>query len=264
MGVLNVTPDSFSDGGRFLDPRAAVAHAVEMAEAGAEIVDVGGESSRPGATPVPVDEELRRVLPVIRECVRELGVRVALSIDTTKAEVARQALNAGAVIVNDISAGRFEPALLAVAARAGAGVVLMHMQGTPQTMQSAPRYADVVSEVTGFLQERLAAVRAAGVGDEQIVVDPGIGFGKTLEHNLELLAQLGEFAALGRPVLVGTSRKSFIGRLLDKDVDQRLAGTLATVAWCATRGANVVRVHDVRETAQVLRVIDELRRKADR
>ncbi|MBM3889298.1 MAG: dihydropteroate synthase [Verrucomicrobia bacterium] len=261
MGVLNVTPDSFSDGGRFLDPRAAVARAVEMADAGAEIIDVGGESSRPGATPVPVEEELRRVMPVLQECARELGARVALSIDTTKAEVARQALDGGAVIVNDISAGRFEPALLSAAARAGAGLVLMHMQGTPQTMQLAPAYADVVGEVTAFLRERMTAARGAGIGEEQIVVDPGIGFGKTLGHNLELLARLNEFAALGRPVLVGTSRKGFIGRLLGKEVDERLAGTLATVAWCAARGANIVRVHDVQETAQVLRVIDELRRK---
>jgi dihydropteroate synthase len=179
-----------------------------------------------------------------------------------KAEVARPSLDAGAVIVNDISAGRFEPALLAAAARAGAGVVLMHMQGTPQTMQSAPRYADVVGDVTGFLQERWTAARDTGIADEQIVVDPGIGFGKTLEHNLELLARLDEFVPLGRPVLVGTSRKSFIGHLLNQDVDHRLAGTLASVAWCAARGANVVRVHDVQETAQVLRVIDALRRKA--
>ncbi|MCX7827367.1 MAG: dihydropteroate synthase [Verrucomicrobiae bacterium] len=262
MGVLNVTPDSFSDGGRFLEPRAAVDHAIAMAEAGAEIVDVGGESSRPGAAAVPQEEELRRVMPVLRECARELGARVALSIDTTKAEVARQALDAGAVIVNDISAGRFEPALLSVAARTGAGFVLMHMQGTPRTMQASPRYADVLGDVTAFLRERWVAARTAGIADEQVVIDPGIGFGKTLEHNLELLARLDEFAALGRPVLVGTSRKSFIGQLLDRDVDHRLAGTLASVAWCAAHGANIVRVHDVQESAQVLRVIDELRRKA--
>ena len=264
MGVLNVTPDSFSDGGKFFTPVAAVTHAVGMAAAGAEIIDIGGQSSRPGAMPVSPEEELRRVLPVIRECTRELGARIALSIDTTKADVARQALDAGAVIVNDISAGRFDLALFSTAAQAAAGVVLMHMQGTPQTMQLAPRYADIVGEVADFLRERLTAARTAGISDEQIVIDPGIGFGKSLEHNLELLARLGEFVTLGRPVLVGTSRKSFIGQLLGKEVNQRLAGTLGSVAWCAAHGANMVRVHDVQEAAQVLRVIDELKKKANR
>ncbi len=265
MGILNVTPDSFSDGGQFLKPETAVAHALAMIEAGADIIDIGGESSRPGAAPVPLDEELRRVLPVVQQLTQYAirnTPRVLLSVDTTKAEVARQSLAAGAQIINDISAGRFEPSLLRVAAETGAGLVLMHMQGTPQTMQVDPRYEDVTAEVTAFLRERIRAVEAAGVAAEQIAVDPGVGFGKTLDHNLTLLARLKALAALGRPVMVGTSRKGFIGKILGKDVTDRLAGSLATVAWCVLHGAQIVRVHDVAHTAQLVRIIDELRRKS--
>ena len=269
MGILNVTPDSFSDGGSFTDPKAAVAGALTMVEAGAELIDVGGESSRPGSSPVPLDEELRRVVPTVEALHAKRSTphapRFLISVDTTKAEVARRALEAGAHIVNDISAGRFDPAMLAAVAGAGAGLVLMHMQGTPQTMQLDPRYGDVANEVVGFLRERVAAAKAAGISTEQIAVDPGIGFGKTVEHNLTLLRRLEAMGSLGRPVLVGVSRKSFIAKMLGADAahaDALRQGSVAAAVWAVARGANIVRVHDVAETAQALRVIDELRRKS--
>jgi dihydropteroate synthase len=253
MGVLNVTPDSFSDGGKFSDVERAVTHAREMAVAGADIIDVGGESTRPGAEPVGAEEELRRVVPVI-ERLRDLLV----SIDTTKAVVAEQALAAGARIVNDISALRFDPRMVEVVRDAGAGVVLMHMQGTPQTMQKNPRYDDVVAEVRAFFAERIEFGEAHGLKKSQIAVDPGIGFGKTVEHNLELLARLEEFGTLGCPVLVGTSRKAFIGKVLACEADARLWGTAATVAWAVAHGAHIVRVHDVSEMAHVVRMVEAL------
>ncbi|MFA5193220.1 MAG: dihydropteroate synthase [Verrucomicrobiia bacterium] len=267
MGILNVTPDSFSDGGSFMDPKAAVARALAMIEAGASMIDVGGESSRPGSAPVPLDEELRRVIPVVAELARAIQrtPHVLISVDTTKSEVARRALEAGAHIINDISAGCFDSAMLATIAHAGAGVVLMHMQGTPQTMQLDPRYDDVANEVVGFLRDRLAAAEAAGIAAEQIAVDPGIGFGKTVEHNLTLLARLDAVGALGRPVLIGVSRKSLITRLLGPDggnPDALRQGSVAAAVWSVTRGANIVRVHDVAETARVLRVIDEFRQRS--
>jgi len=268
MGILNVTPDSFSDGGTFTDPKAAVTHAMAMVEAGAEIIDVGGESSRPGSAAVSLDEELRRVIPVVEQLTHyalRITPRPLISVDTTKSEVARRAIEAGAHIINDISAGRFDPAMFATVARAGAGLVLMHMQGTPQTMQLDPRYGDVTSEVADFLHERLGAAGAAGITAEQIVLDPGIGFGKTVEHNLTLLARLDALCALGWPVLIGVSRKSFIAKMLGPDgtnPDALRQGSVAAAVWAVTRGANIVRVHDVAETAQALRVIDELRRKS--
>lgn len=269
MGVLNVTPDSFSDGGSFVDLKAAVAHAQAMIAAGAEIIDIGGESSRPGSAPVPLDEELRRVIPVVVALHTSRSTphtpRFVVSVDTTKAEVARRALDAGAHIINDISAGRFDAAMLGTVARAGAGLVLMHMQGTPQTMQFDPRYDDVTTEVANFLHERLGAAGAAGIAAEQIVLDPGIGFGKMVEHNLALLARLDALCALGWPVLVGVSRKSFIAKLLGPDganPDALRQGSVAAAVWAVTRGANIVRVHDVAETTRALRVIDELRRKS--
>ena len=269
MGILNVTPDSFSDGGSCTSPKTAKERALAMVEAGAEIIDVGGESTRPGSAPVPLDEELRRVIPAV-EALHALrstlnAPRFFISVDTTKAEVARRALEAGAHIVNDISAGRFDPAMLAAVAGAGAGLVLMHMQGTPQTMQLDPRYGDVANEVVGFLRERVAAAKAAGISTEQIAVDPGIGFGKTVEHNLTLLRRLEAMGSLGRPVLVGVSRKSFIAKMLGADAahaDALRQGSVAAAVWAVARGANIVRVHDVAETAQALRVIDELRRKS--
>ena len=262
MGIVNVTPDSFSDGGCFLEPDAAVAHGIELADAGADILDVGGESTRPGAAPVPADEELRRVVPVIERL--SAATDVPISVDTTKATVAGAALAVGASIVNDVSAGRLDPDVLSVTADAGAGYVLMHMQGEPRTMQADPRYADVVAEVGDFLAERVDAALAAGIAPGALAADPGIGFGKTVDHNLRLLAGLPSLVERVQiPVIVGTSRKTFIGKLLARargvsdplPVDQRDEGTLATVVWAVERGASIVRVHDVRPAAQAVRLI---------
>lgn len=259
MGVVNVTPNSFSDGGRYLDPGAAAEHGLELAAAGADVLDVGGESTRPGAEPVEAGEEARRVVPVIRRLAAEAGVPV--SVDTTKAVVAAAALEAGASIVNDVSAGRFDEAMLPLVANAGAGYVVMHMQGTPATMQREPRYGDVVAEVGEFLVGRLAAAEEAGVARERLLADPGIGFGKTAAHNFELLARLPQLvAAVGVPVLVGTSRKAFIGAALGGlPVDEREEGTLATVVWALDRGASMVRVHDVRSAVEAARLLAALR-----
>ena len=265
MGIVNVTPDSFSDGGRFLDPDAAVAHGIELAEQGADVLDVGGESTRPGAAPVPADEELRRVVPVVERIAA--ATTVPVSIDTTKAAVARAALDAGATIVNDVSAGRSDPGILGVTAEAGAGYAVMHMQGEPRTMQADPRYDDVVTQVGDFLADRIAVARAAGVAEGAIAADPGIGFGKTVEHNLRLLAGLPALAErVGVPVLVGTSRKTFVGKVLaragaasgDLPVDQREEGTLATLVWAVERGASIVRVHDVLPAVRAVRLLDAL------
>ena len=256
MGVLNVTPDSFSDGGRFLEPDAAVKHALEMVEEGADVIDIGAESSRPGAEPVPEEEELRRLIPVVREVFRR--VEVPVSVDTTKAAVARRALDAGAAIINDISALQDDPAMAAVVAEAGAGLVLMHRQGTPKTMQQAPRYGDVVADVREFLRERMQAAGRAGIAADHILLDPGIGFGKNLSHNLALLARLEELRPLGRPILVGVSRKSFIGEALDRKAGDRLMGTAAAVAAAVLRGARMVRVHDVRAMKDVVRMVDAI------
>ncbi len=254
MGVLNVTPDSFSDGGRFLDPGAAVAQAEALVAQGADLIDLGAESSRPGSEPVDETEELRRLMPVIEALAPR--VAVPLSIDTTKARVAQRALDAGACIVNDISALRFDPDMARVVATTGAGVVLMHMQGTPQTMQQTPQYDDVVSEVRAFLAARMAAAREAGIRPDQILLDPGFGFGKTVTHNLTLLARLDELAALGRPVLAGVSRKAFIGQILAREVGDRLMGTAAAVALAVERGARLVRVHDVGAIRDVVRMTE--------
>ncbi|MGM0575726.1 MAG: dihydropteroate synthase [Myxococcota bacterium] len=243
MGVVNVTPDSFSDGGRFLDAEAAVAHGVSLARDGADILDVGGESTRPGSAPVPAEEQIRRVVPVLQALSREVDVPV--SIDTTSAEVARAALEAGASLVNDISAFRFDPAMLPLLSETGAPAVAMHTLAEPAVMQDDPRYDDVVSDVVGHLQARLRACEDAGVDPRQILLDPGIGFGKTVDHNLRLLRGLPALAALGRPVLIGTSRKGFLGALTGRPVDQRLDATRASVAAAVALGAHVVRVHDV-------------------
>jgi dihydropteroate synthase len=254
MGVLNVTPDSFSDGGRFPDVERAVAHARAMAAAGADIIDVGGESTRPGSAPVGAEEELRRVMPVVEQ-ISDLLV----SIDTTKAVVAERALAAGARIVNDIGALGFDPRMAEVVRDSGAGLVLMHMKGTPQTMQTDPHYGDVVRDVRGFLAVRVASAVDQGIEKGQIAIDPGIGFGKTVEHNLRLLAHLDEFQSLGCAVMVGTSRKSFIGSVLQRQLHERIWGTAATVAWAVAHGADVVRVHDVAEMADVVRMIEAIR-----
>jgi len=266
MGIVNVTPDSFSDGGRFLDPDAAVAQGIALAGQGADVLDVGGESTRPGAAPVPADEELRRVIPVVERLAATTSVPI--SVDTTKAAVARAAIDAGASVVNDVSAGRLDPDILGVAAEAGAGYVVMHMQGEPRTMQAEPHYDDVVAEVGDFLVDRVGAARAAGVPEGAIAADPGIGFGKTVEHNLRLLAGLPAIAErVGVPVMVGASRKTFVGKVLaragaasgDLPVDQREEGTLATVVWAVERGASIVRVHDVLPAVRAVRLLDALR-----
>jgi dihydropteroate synthase len=244
MGVVNVTPDSFSDGGRFLDAEAAVAHGRRLAGEGADILDIGGESTRPGAEAVTAEVEIARVVPVI-EALAAAGRAPLISVDTSKRAVAEAALDAGAGYVNDVTAFRAEPELAGLVADRDVPCCLMHMRGTPRTMQEEPRYDDVVSEVKAELEERMAAAVAAGVAEERISVDPGIGFGKTLEHNLELLRRLGEIAALGRPVVIGTSRKSFLGKLTGREADARLPGTIATNVLAFERGASVFRVHDV-------------------
>lgn len=256
MGVLNVTPDSFSDGGLWLDPEAAIPHAIRMVSEGAGIVDVGGESTRPGADPVSEEEELRRVLPVVEALVSQVGV--PLSIDTRKPAVAEAALEAGAAIVNDTSGEEFDPEMDAVVARAGAGLVLMHSRGTPATMRSLTDYGDVVRETTAFLTGRAEQAAEAGVDTSAIALDPGIGFAKSPDQSLQLLAGLGELAGTGWPVVVGTSRKSFIGATLGVPEDQRLEGTAATVAWAVAQGAHVVRVHDVEAMARVVRMTEAI------
>jgi dihydropteroate synthase len=244
MGVINVTPDSFSDGGRYLDAAAAIAHGVELEAQGAAILDVGGESTRPGAAPVGEDEELRRVLPVI-EGVLAAGAKAQISIDTSKGRVAARALGAGATLVNDVTALRGDPEMAGVVAAANADCCLMHMLGDPRTMQDNPRYDDVVADIKAFLEERMSFAIGAGIAEERILLDPGIGFGKTVEHNLELLRRVGELVELGRPVVIGTSRKSFLGRLTGREIDDRVAATVATNVLAYERGARVFRVHDV-------------------
>ncbi len=256
MGVLNVTPDSFSDGGRYLDPDAAVAHAVAMAEQGADLIDIGAESTRPGSDPVDEKEEIRRLIPVVGAVCRKVSIPV--SVDTTKAAVARKALDVGATIVNDISALGFDPLMKAVVAETGAGLVLMHMQGTPKTMQQAPSYRDVIKEIRQFFVERIRAALEAGIGAEQILLDPGIGFGKNLAHNLSVLAHLDAFVALGYPILVGVSRKAFIGQVLDRPGDERVMGTAAAVAVAILHGARVVRVHDVMRMRDVVKIVNAI------
>lgn len=258
MGVLNVTPDSFSDGGRFLETDDAIRQAETLAEEGADLIDIGGESSRPGAVAVPIEEEIRRVVPVIERLARRL--RIPISIDTTKAGVARRAVAAGARIINDISALRMDPDMAPLAAREGVPVVLMHMQGTPGDMQAHPVYDDVVREISAFFETRIRFAEQSGISRERIVLDPGIGFGKTIDHNLEILARLDEFRSLGRPVLIGPSRKSFIGRVLELPVEERLEGTAAAVAVGILNGASIIRVHDVRAMGRVSRMAKAIER----
>jgi dihydropteroate synthase len=258
MGILNVTPDSFSDGGRFLDRAAAVAHATRMVDAGADILDVGGESTRPGSSAVSVDEELERVRPVIKR-LAELHPAIPISIDTRKASVAAEALAAGAAIVNDVSGGA-DPEMFDVVRERDAAVVLMHMRGEPKTMQEAPRYDDVVGEVHEYLRQRVEAAELAGIDPERIAIDPGIGFGKDLEHNLELMRRVDVLLDLRRPVLVGPSRKRFLGTILDVPEDDRVEGTIGAVVWLVSRGAHLARVHDVKEVVRAVRVADAIAR----
>jgi dihydropteroate synthase len=256
MGIVNVTPDSFSDGGRFVDTAAAVAHALRLEAEGAEILDIGGESTRPGALPVTEEEELRRVVPVIEALAGR--VKAPLSVDTMKPGVARAALEAGAAMVNDVAANRLDEAMWRVVAQTGAAYVCLHMQGTPQTMQHNPVYGDVVEEVADFFSGRIQRLLVCGVDLDQIILDPGIGFGKTFEHNLELLGGLGRFTAFGRPVLIGVSRKSFIGRVSGGNPQERLAGGLACACLAVKAGANIVRAHEVAQTAQALRMTEAI------
>jgi dihydropteroate synthase len=253
MGVLNVTPDSFSDGARFASTDAAVRHAAEMVEAGADLIDVGGESTRPGSASVDADEQIRRTEPVIR---RIESLNAVISIDTTRAAVAEAALDAGATLINDISGARDDSKMLPLAALRKAPLVLMHMQGTPATMQDAPSYVYVVREVVNFLRDRVRAAEAAGLASEKILVDPGIGFGKQIAHNLQLLQRQSELAVLGRPVVIGASRKGFIGKITEElEPRDRLFGTAACVAWSLSQGAAIVRVHDVKPMRQVVQMI---------
>ncbi len=256
-----MTPDSFSDGGRFYDRVRAVEHGVKLAGDGADIIDVGGESTRPGSEPIPVEEELRRVIPVISALAKE--VEVPISVDTCKSEVAARAIEAGAAMVNDISALRFDPLMVDVVAQNQVGLVLMHMKGTPRDMQMAPSYDDLLNDIRAFLQGRILWAQDRGVAPERIVVDPGIGFGKTVEHNLAILKGLSHFKTLGRPILLGTSRKSFIGHVLRADVQRREEGTAATVAIGIWNGANIVRVHDVAGMAPVVRMTDAIVRAGE-
>jgi dihydropteroate synthase len=253
MGVVNVTPDSFSDAGRYFDPTDAVEHALLLQAEGASILDIGGESTRPGADPVEADEESRRVVPVI-EALVATGVTAQISVDTSKAEVTARALAAGATLVNDVTALTAAPEMAELTAAAGAELCLMHMVGTPRTMQENPRYEDVVAEVKHFLEERMEFAVAHGVKEDKIILDPGIGFGKTVAHNLELLRRLSELVELGRPVLIGTSRKSFIGKLTGRDVGDRIPGTVATNVLAYERGARIFRVHDVAPVYDALTV----------
>lgn len=263
MGIVNVTPDSFYDGGRYALAEAAVAHALELVEQGADILDIGAESTRPGAHPVQEQDEIDRVIPVVADLARR--VTVPISVDTTKSGVACRALDAGASIINDVSALRFDAGMAPVIARSGAAVVLMHMQGTPQTMQQAPRYRDVVAEIADFFAERIGAALQAGIDKSQIILDPGIGFGKLLVHNLEIVDRLSSFAMLHRPLLVGLSRKGFIGQIVDRPVDDRQWGTAAAVALAVDRGAHILRVHDaamMRDVANVASAISGRRSSA--
>ena len=258
MGIVNVTPDSFSDGGLYLDPARAIRHGLDLAAEGADWLDIGGESTRPGSEGVSLEAELERVIPVVEALAGPDGPGVPVSIDTSKAEVARQAATAGAQMINDVTALRGDPEMAEVCAESGAEVCLMHMLGEPRTMQEDPRYDDVVSEVRDFLAERMAAAVASGVAEEKILLDPGIGFGKTLEHNLALIQGLPEIAKLGRPLLVGPSRKRFIGELSGSDTEDRLPGTIAACIVSAQRGAAILRVHDVAPVRQALAVSDAI------
>jgi dihydropteroate synthase len=258
MGIVNVTPDSFSDGGLFLDAETAIAHGRRLAAEGADILDVGGESTRPGAEAVTAEEELGRVAPVVAALAGQPASGIPVSIDTSKAAVAEAALDAGASIVNDVTALRADPELGALCAERDCGLVLMHMLGTPRTMQDNPTYEDVVDDVKAFLAARVEAATVAGVAEERIWVDPGIGFGKTLEHNLELLRRLGELRELGRPIVVGSSRKTFIGKITGRDVEARLGGTIASNVLAVLAGADVIRVHEALELRQAADVAEAI------
>ena len=259
MGVLNVTPDSFSDGGLFFNEKKAVEHAHRLIEEGADIIDIGGESTRPGSEPVPVEEEIRRTIPVIKAISRE--IKVPISIDTYKSEVAKHALDAGASIVNDISGLRFDPEMPKVVAEYGVPVIIMHIKGRPKDMQQSTVYEALIPEIMDYIRASILLARNFGILEDRIIIDPGIGFGKTFEHNLEIIKNLKEFTLLGRPVAVGVSRKAFIGKILgDVPPSERLEGTASAVAISIFNGANIIRVHDVKEMAKVAKVADAIKR----
>jgi dihydropteroate synthase len=259
MGIVNTTPDSFADGGQFLERDLAVDQALRLSGEGAEIIDIGGESTRPGSEPISAEEELHRVIPVIERLARRC--KATLSIDTQKPAVAKAALDAGVSIVNDIAANRDSPEMWQVVAEAKAGYICMHMQGTPQTMQAEPHYDDVRQEVGSFFTERLAKMAEHGIGAEQVALDPGIGFGKRLEHNIKLLSGIGRFMVNERPIMIGVSRKSFIGKLLGAHTGERLPASLACAVWSALNGVHIARVHDVAETVQAVRMAEALNNK---
>jgi dihydropteroate synthase len=258
MGILNVTPDSFFDGGKYINFKKAVERGLQIAEEGADLIDIGGESTRPGAEPVSVDEELKRVIPVIESLSKKINIPI--SIDTYKAKVAEEAINAGATIINDISGLRFDPQMPYIAAKYDTPVVIMHIKGTPKNMHVNPVYDALIPEITEYLRNSIVIAKNAGVKENNIIIDPGIGFGKKPEHNLLIIKNLKEFANLGKPILIGVSRKSFIGKILDDaPAEQRLEGTMAAVAVSVINGANIVRVHDVKETVKVVKVVDAIR-----
>ena len=258
MGILNVTPDSFSDGNQYFETEKAIEHAISMARDGADIIDVGGESTRPYSGRVPAGEEIDRVIPVIEALRKEISIPI--SIDTYKSEVAQEALKCGASIVNDISALRLDPNMAPVVARAGVPVILMHIKGTPENMQVNPTYQDLISEIIGFLKDGLKRSKTAGIREELVLVDPGIGFGKTFDHNLIIIKELSRFAVLQRPILLGTSNKAFIGHILDKEAHERHTGTMATIAAGVMNGAHIVRVHNVKKAVETVRIIDAIKR----
>ena len=258
MGVLNVTPDSFSDGGQYLETQKAIERGITMAGEGADIIDVGGESTRPYSQKITAKEELDRVVPVIESLRKELAIPI--SIDTCKGEVAQEALRAGASMINDISALRFDPDMASIAAEAGVPVILMHMKGMPETMQKNPTYGDLIQEIFSFLEDAIARSVSAGIKRDLIIVDPGIGFGKTFDHNLKIIKELSRFSALERPILLGTSNKAFIGHILGKEVHERDTGTMATVAYGVINGAHIVRVHHVRKAVETVRMIEAIKK----
>jgi dihydropteroate synthase len=258
MGVLNVTPDSFSDGGHYFQTKKAIDHGLTMARDGADIIDVGGESTRPYSEKTPINEELDRVIPVIEALSQELSIPI--SIDTNRSQVAKQALAAGASIINDISALRFDPDMLSVAAGAGVPVILMHMGGTPSTMQDNPMYDDLIPEIVDFLRDAIDRAVKGGISRDMLVVDPGIGFGKTFDHNLTIMRELPQFSSLERPILLGTSGKAFIGHILGKEVYERETGSMATIAAGVMKGAHIVRVHNVKKSVETVKIIDAIKR----
>ena len=258
MGILNVTPDSFSDGGTYLDPYKAVDKVAEMVQEGVHLIDIGGESTRPGASHVPAEEELKRIIPVIDRISKNISIPI--SVDTYKAEVARSAIDAGAHIINDISGLRFDPKMAEIAAKVACPVILMHIKGRPGNMQINPHYDSLIDEVMAYLEESINMAEQAGVAPEKIIIDPGIGFGKSFDHNLQLINRLDEFRILGKPILIGPSRKSFIGQILDASPEERIEGTIAAAIVALQKGAHIIRVHDVKEASKAVKVADAILR----